>query len=388
MKLLVLGVDSVVGANLALSWAEHYAVCGLFRRQPVALDGCSTARFDPENVAAVQALVRQESPGWIVYCGPFGRGSWDIGEEIPDAEAEARLCARLADTADTLGARLTILSTDAVFGGSDQTGTGSRRFSEKQPELGATRVPVRVLSEPCSGSRLFHDELSEPAGSDPFAVAARRVEQSVQGRPVLVVRTHAYGWSPMDDEPDCAERVWQSMAEGRACVLDPRRYATPILATDLAGLLDRACRIGLTGLYHIAGEERISEYCFAAALAAAFDLSDYRIEAQEGIVSKRDRPRDNSGQSLGHVPITTGGQSPCWDNPPMKKIPQRPSAACRPRPRSPRAAPSGICSAACRRSAKDCSVSRRRGPMDGDGAFTPGRGPREGPSWNGGLFRF
>ncbi len=321
MKLLVLGVDSVVGANLALSWAEHYAVCGLFRRQPVALDGCSTARFDPENVAAVQALVRQESPGWIVYCGTFGRGSWDIGEEIPDAEAEARLCARLADTADTLGARLTILSTDAVFGGSDQTGTGSRRFSEKQPELGATRVPVRVLSEPCSGSRLFHDELSEPAGSDPFAVAARRVEQSVQGRPVLVVRTHAYGWSPMDDEPDCAERVWQSMAEGRACVLDPRRYATPILATDLAGLLDRACRIGLTGLYHIAGEERISEYCFAAALAAAFDLSDYRIEAQEGIVSKKGpspgQLRPISGTCANH----NRGTVPLLGQPPHEKDP-------------------------------------------------------------------
>ena len=91
MKLLVLGVDSVVGANLALSWANHYAVCGLFRRQPVALDGCSTARFDPKNEAAVQALMRQESPGWIVYCGPFGRGSWDVGWEIPDAEVEARL---------------------------------------------------------------------------------------------------------------------------------------------------------------------------------------------------------------------------------------------------------------------------------------------------------
>jgi dTDP-4-dehydrorhamnose reductase len=262
MKLLVLGVDSAVGANLALSWADRHAVCGLFRRQPVALESCSTTRFDPENVAALQALVRRESPGWIVYCGPFGLGSWDIGEEIPDAEAEARLCAGLADAADTLGARLTILSTDAVF----------------------------------NGSRLFHDELSEPAGSDPFAVAARRVEQSVEGRPVLVVRTHAYGWSPLDYEPDCAEQIWQTMAEGRACVLDPRRYATPILATDLAGLLDRAYRIGLSGLYHIAGEERVSEYCFAAALAAAFDLSDYRIEAQERDSSSAQRclPADTS----------------------------------------------------------------------------------------------
>ena len=124
-------------------------------------------------------------------------------------------------------------------------------------------------------------------------MAARRVEQSVEGRPVLVVRTHAYGWSPLDYEPTVPNGR-QSMAEGRACVLDPQRYATPILATDLAGLLDRACRIRLSGLYHIAGEERISEYCFAAALAAAFDFSDCRIEAQEGIVS-------SGGQSRGQL---------------------------------------------------------------------------------------
>ena len=280
MKLLVLGVDSVVGQP---GFVMGRSLRGLRAVPPAA---CCLRRLFNRPLRSGERGRRagpraQESPGRIVYCGPFGRGSWDIGEEIPDAEAEARFFARLADTADTFDARLTILSTDAVFGDSDQTGIGSPRLSEKRSELGCARAPVSVLSEPFSVSRLFHDELSTPAGFDPLAVASRRVEQSVEGRPVLVVRTHAYGWSPLDYEPDRAEQIWQTMAEGRACVLDPRRYATPILATDLAGLLDRACRIGLSGLYHIAGEERISEYCFAAALAAAFDLPDYRIEARE-----------------------------------------------------------------------------------------------------------
>ena len=218
-KVLVLGIDGFVGANLALALANRYVVCGLCRSHPMALEGCSIGRFVPDRTAALQALVRQESPSWIIYCGPLASGSWDASAELSDAETEVKLCARLAAAATDCGALLTVLSTDAVF----------------------------------TGPRIFHDEFSVSTASHSIALAARRIERTVEEGGGLVVRTHAYGWGAIESEPSFAEKVWQALSEGRASVVDPHRSATPILATDLAELLDRAYQRGLRGLYHLAG---------------------------------------------------------------------------------------------------------------------------------------
>jgi len=251
-KVLVLGVDGFLGANLALALADRYAVRALCRSHPTALEGRSIGRFVPEGELALQALVRHESPSWIIYCGPLSAGSWDAPAEIPDAETEVRFCVRLAAVAARYGARLAVLSTDAVF----------------------------------SGPRIFHDESSVSTASHPLALAARRFERTVTEAGGLVVRTHAYGWGAIESEPSFAEQVWQALSEGTACQLDPHRYATPILATDLAELLDRAYRRRLQGLYHFAGAERVSQHRFATELAAAFGLKGCHFRTPE------DRPKN------------------------------------------------------------------------------------------------
>jgi len=238
-KLLVTGVDGIVGANLALSLADRFEVVGLFESRPVSLPGSITVCWGPPDPFEWATLIRREKPRWIIHCGPSGCGSWDVPEPCPDGEEEARTCALLAGVARETGSRLTVISSDAIF----------------------------------AGPRLFHDERA-PAGSrQPFARAVRLAEEALEGTDALVVRTHAYGWSPADTPPGFAERVWQSLIEGRRAPLDPDRHATPILATDLAELLWLAYRRGLRGRCHIAGAERTTAYRFAIELAAAFGLS-------------------------------------------------------------------------------------------------------------------
>ena len=107
-----------------------------------------------------------------------------------------------------------------------------------------------------TGPRIFHDEFSVSTASHSIALAARRIKRTVEEGGGLVVRTHAYGWGAIESEPSFAEKVWQALSEGRASLVDPHRSATPILATDLAELLDRAYQRGLRGLYHLAGAAR------------------------------------------------------------------------------------------------------------------------------------
>ncbi len=155
----------------------------------------------------------------------------------PLLEAEPQLAAAAADAAQRLGARWTVVSTDAVF----------------------------------AGPQMFHAEQSTTSGRGPLAEAALATEQAVAkvGEAGLVVRTHAYGWSPTLNEIGFAERFWQSLQEASPVTADAHRHATPILAADLAGLLHAAYRAGLQGVLHVAGAERTNPRRFAQELAAA-----------------------------------------------------------------------------------------------------------------------
>jgi dTDP-4-dehydrorhamnose reductase len=246
-KLLVTGVDGLVGANLAASLADHFDVLGLYETHPVALPECTTLFWSPADLGDWCDMIHQERPEWIIHCGPLSCGSWDVPEPCPGGEREARTCALLAEVARDVGSRLTVISSDAVF----------------------------------AGPRLFHDERAPAASGRPFARAVRRAEEALEGTGALVVRTHAYGWSPAGAPPGFAERVWEALIEGRSTHFDPDRHATPILAASLAELLWVAYRRGLKGRCHVAGAERTSAYRFAVELAAAFGLRGAEMPADD-----------------------------------------------------------------------------------------------------------
>ena len=224
---------------MAVWLADRFEVVGLSGRRPVGLDGCRPLVCDWSDDDAVTAAIRREAPRWIIHCGPLSRGSWDLPSPSLDAEREARRWSSLCRLAAGIKSRLTLISTDAVF----------------------------------EGPRMFHAEESAASSSRPAAEAARNAERAVAGSGALVVRTHAYGWSPGGHETCFAQRVWQSLHDGVPVTFDQMRHATPILASDLAELLWLAYRRGLQGLCHIAGAERSSDYHFALELAAAFGLA-------------------------------------------------------------------------------------------------------------------
>lgn len=242
-KLLVTGVDGTVGSNVALALAEQFEVWGLYSRHAVSIEGCQTARCRHHDDLELTGWIASMRPQWVLHCGPWAGSSWDSTTlELAPGQAGEQV-RKMAAASAAVGARFTCLSTDAVF----------------------------------TGPRLFHEEKAFQAGSGTAAAAAREVEKSLAGSQALVVRTHAYGWNPVEGTADFAARAWQALSDGKMCEADADRHATPILASDLAELLLAAYRKGMTGLYHLAGAERTSPFRFAAELVHACGYSGRHV---------------------------------------------------------------------------------------------------------------
>jgi dTDP-4-dehydrorhamnose reductase len=188
--------------------------------------------FDEMTAAIEQIQLRP--PAWVVYCGRASASSW--GDSLEAAADEAGEVARLACASSQAGSRLAVVSSDRVF---------------TRPQL-------------------FHEE-QEPPGDDPLAQRLRAIEQAALvaegARDVLIVRTNAIGWSARQDS--LVERVWVDLSAGRLVELSATTFATPILASQFAELLLRACRARLNGVIHIAGAERASPFQVGQALAMA-----------------------------------------------------------------------------------------------------------------------
>lgn len=251
-KLLVTSVDGLLGANLAATLNDRCEVVGMALRGP-GPDGCRTVLLD-DDAEQWAGCILAESPRLVVHCTSASRPAWDAATAPPpDARRESRLAAAVAAAARRVGAQTAVITSDVVF----------------------------------AGPRMFHSESSELSSPNPAALAARAVEQAVSGPRTLVVRTHAYGWSPAGAEPSYAERMWHLMSQGEICEADADRHATPILASDLAELVYAALERNLDGVLHISGAERTSPFRFAAELALSCGFAGRQVKLPAGSTAWR-----------------------------------------------------------------------------------------------------
>ncbi len=73
-------------------------------------------------------------------------------------------------------------------------------------------------------------------------------------------------------------------------------FFTPILINDLGEIMLELVAAGASGLYHIAGRERLSKYDFARRVAEVFGIPNPRIQpiSVEDVSLRAVRPKDMS----------------------------------------------------------------------------------------------
>ncbi|HEY2760041.1 MAG TPA: sugar nucleotide-binding protein [Pirellulales bacterium] len=236
-RVLIIGVDTLAGCNLALSWADRCELIGISRDRSFQLEGCRVVPLDAHVTSEIADVAADELPSLIVYCGAAARSSWDWNDEV-DFDLESRRAEAICQAARNIGCPLTMVTTDTVF-------TGPQMFQREDHDLWIAR-------------------------DDRSRSWVRGVELRFLEASALVVRSHLYGWGPSGWS--YAEQLQTAIEENRPFRASGNRYATPILASDFAVLLWAAHHRQLSGLYHLGGAQRCSGWEFAIELAMALGM--------------------------------------------------------------------------------------------------------------------
>jgi dTDP-4-dehydrorhamnose reductase len=242
-RLLITGVDTIIGSNLALALADRFDVFGL----PTVHSACDVAAPWAESRDTTVQLTRsicEAHPQWVIHCSELSTSSWDLHTPHLADALSFETAGHVAELTASVGARLTVIVSDGLF----------------------------------SGPRVFHDEASTDWSSDPIAARIAQMERCCSGPNSLVVRTHAYGWSPNAQQPGFAEQLIAALDGGAEVHAPGTHYATPILASDLADLLVACFTRRLTGTVHLSGAERTNQYRFACELARSLGMISPRVK--------------------------------------------------------------------------------------------------------------
>ncbi len=240
--ILIVGIETVVGANLAATLADRYRVVGLSIGSKISIAGCETITCHMRSSEeTVREWVSSTQPKWIVYCSTAARSSWDIDELDQSDDHSIHAVCNWATAAAEFDSHLTIISSDAVF-------NGPWMFHQEDSDCLCTNNAARVIQS--------IEHLAETLCPN-----------------TLVVRTSAYGWSPSSVGSSWIDRAVSAFETSRVVTFDSVRHATPILATDLASILERALQKSLTGIYHVAGAERVNPAQFVQELANQLGLT-------------------------------------------------------------------------------------------------------------------
>ena len=263
MRLFISGISGLMGLNAALQFRERFDVSGTYHSHAVRLDGVRAEAFDFNSADRLDGLLRDIKPDIVLHTA--GLTNVDLCErDTPLAERlNARAAARVAESARAVGARTIHVSTDHLF-------SGETPFVNEQ----SPPAPVNVYaSTKLAGERLVSEV-------DPDA---------------LIIRTNFFGWGT-PARASFSDWILSSLEAGRPINMFTDVFYTPILVNRLLDEIIGLAEAGATGVFNVAGADRLSKHAFGLMVAERFGLDTSLISATSIDTARlaAPRPRDLS----------------------------------------------------------------------------------------------
>jgi len=208
---------------------------------------CPTMRVDVTDKEGLFGLLEETHPEVVIHAA--GANSVDFAEANKSAARTINVCGtqNVIDACHEHGSELIYISSNAVFSGEDPP------YSEN-----STRLPVNYYGE----LKVEAENLVMTSGLECAIVRA-----------ILM-----YGWHFLQSRPNPVTTWIRSLEAQRPVQVVDDRYSQPLFAEDCAAVIWRIVESSATGIYHVAGTDRLTLYEFALQTAQVFDLDAHLVE--------------------------------------------------------------------------------------------------------------
>ncbi len=262
MSVLVTGASGKLGAHVVTRLVEQgRAVTAWSGSRAGRVAGVPLTRVDLTDFDAVRTAFEQAAPTEVIHCAAVSA----IGDCYKDPELANQVNHRATGLLSQLAPRLVYTSTDLVFDG-------------------------------CSPP--YHEE-SEPKPLSIYGSSKRMGETACLDFPnSCVVRVSLLYGNTMFDQGVSGffEQQIEALTQGRTLKLFVDEFRTPLALDEAAGGLVRLLDSGATGIFHLAGPERLSRYQMGVELAEYLKVDPRLIEQvyQKSLYFPEPRPSDVS----------------------------------------------------------------------------------------------
>jgi dTDP-4-dehydrorhamnose reductase len=244
LKLFITGISGLLGANFALQCRDRFQVGGAYLEHPVAIPGAEAIRLDVTSRVAAEEALNHYRPDVIVHTAALT--NVDECEDDPQRAHLLNVTAarNMALIATALGSRLVHVSTDQLFDGAEPWVTEAS-IPTPLNNYGRTKsLAERAVLEACPGA--------------------------------LVVRTNFYGWGT-PNRRSFSDWIIRNLELRTELTMFTDVSFTPILINQLIDVTADLIISEASGVFHVAGRERLSKHAFALKLARALGYSQGSI---------------------------------------------------------------------------------------------------------------
>lgn len=237
---LITGGSGLLGVNWAAHMnGVHSINLGIHSRK-IEISNASVTDVDLESVSAISRVLEALDIDTVVNCAAMtGVEDCELAPELAN-HVNVKLATNVAMAAKGYGAKLVQISSDHLFDGS------SRMMTENDLVM-----PINVYAKTKANAE------AEVLSILPSA---------------LVIRTNFYGWGT-SYRTSFSDAILASLRANRAIKLFDDIFYSPILIDVLVDAIHILLQKGETGVFNIAGDQRLSKFDFGREVAAVYGFN-------------------------------------------------------------------------------------------------------------------
>jgi len=239
MRIFVTGAEGQLGSEICrISKHDNF---GTYLENYEALNNTTYVQLDITNRMLVFETIKKIKPEWIIHCAALT--NVDLCEVQRDATWSVNVegTRNIADASKAAGAKVLYVSTDYVF----------------------------------DGKKGMYKEDDKPNPLNYYGKTKLEGEKIVQSLKDSIVVRSSVMFSR--DKPNFLLWVLNKLKEGEIGIVTDQ-INSPTLNTELAECILKLIEMDVTGVYHTAGDERISRFDFARKIAEAFGFDKSMIK--------------------------------------------------------------------------------------------------------------